>query len=1084
MPIVGIGADGELITLNKEMITRNAELSRLNSDLNNLHLSINTAILVVGRDLKIRRFTPAAEKAFNLVATDLGRPIRGIRSAINFSGLESLVLEVIDRVALREREVQDHAGRWYLLRIRPYVTVENEVDGVVLVLIDIDALKRSEQAVARARDFSNSILRTARDSLLVLSADLRVSQANEAFYRLFQTTPGKTEGKLFFRLGRQWNQQPELRALLAALVKTNKAFNGFELSVEVPKLGRRTLLLHGRLMVDDDKDASRQYLLSMEDITDWLRTGEASRANEIRFRRLFETSREGILLVDPTTRKILDANPCVATLLGCAHAELIGRELFQIGLLPDKAASLNAFHKLRRQGSLRYEHLQLRGLNGEPRHVEVVCNLYVENGVKIAQCNIRDITARKLSEKLVLEQERFIFALIEQSPIGTFVVDDKLIVLQINPVALKTLGHLGPIVGCNYAEIVEQFWEPEAARDVIQKFHTTLETGTTFIAPAYTGRRFDEETEEFFDWQLQRITRPDGRHCVVSYFSDVTQRIRGERKLAAQTRWAELLSRITSQLILTAAPNASLASIFKQLSAELGVEVFLHYSVSRDGRRMNLESSGGIESPHLERLAEVSVAEGLGASALALEEQTPLAAVAADPHPDFETLREIGAKAYLTHPLRSGPSLLGVLILVSLSRSGFDSEEVNFIRTVCDLAAATVERTRLMKDTEKARDVAQTANKTKDDFLGAVSHELRTPLNPVLLLASERTEDKTLTEEVRADFEIIARNVALESRLIDDLLDLTRAAHSKLALHMSVVDLQTILTEAVGIVQTELRQKQIELTVTVKSSNAIVRGDPLRLQQVFWNVLRNGVKFTPQGGTISVVIETSANKERIYVSVTDSGIGMTEDELTRVFARFAQGDHAKPGGSLRFGGLGLGLAISRMLVEAHRGTIEASSAGRDLGTTFLVDLPMAGEADTATFVAAPKKPAASSPRQIPVKRRLLLVEDHDATRFALTSLLTRRGYSVLPAVSITEARLMLKQQEFDVLVCDIGLPDGSGYDLMAELKETSSLRGIALTGYGSESDIARSMEVGFSSHVTKPVSIQALSRALSALEVP
>ena len=1071
----------ELITLNEEMLTRNADLNRLNSDLNNLHLSINTAILVLGRDLRIRRFTPAAEKIFNLVATDLGRPIGGIRSAINFLGLEPFVLEVIESDSMREREVQDTTGHWYLLRVRPYLTLDNEIDGAVLVLIDIDALKQSEEAVARARDYSEAILRTARDAMMVLSADLRVSQANEAFYRLFQNTPEVTEGTSLYKLDRRRWDDVRLRTVMASMVLTGVAFNDFETETDIPGQGRRTLLLHGRRMEGDDQNGSRSFLLSIEDITGRLESRAALQVSETRFRRLFETARDGILLVDPTTRKIVDANPSITKLLGYGYDELVGRELNQIGLVKDAAASRDTFRELREHGFIRNEDLALVTKAGERRDVELMGNLYVEDGTEIAQCNIRDVTARKETAELLVEQDRFIFSLIEQSPVGTFVVDAELKVLQINARALVTLGHLGPIVGRYYPDICHEFWGPLAAADVVRLFHLTLETGEPFVSPEYAGERVDGETEEIFEWQLQRIVRTDGRRCVVSYFNDVTERVRSKARLEAQARWADLLSSITAQLTLASAPSATLGTILNQVASEFGGAILLNYSVSRDCRRLTLEHAVGLPASQREALAELRVHEGLGASPDTPDQQVGMSDVVGDPHPNFETLRAMGAKVFFSYPLRAGSNLLGILVIVSLVRSRFSREEVKFIKTVCDLAAATEERLRLFKDTAKARDVAQAANQAKDDFLGAVSHELRTPLNPVLLVSSERAEDDTLAGDVRADFETIARNAALEARLIDDLLDLTRAAHAKLALQVSDVDVHAVMADAIAILQPEFLKKKIELTVATRSSNSIVRGDGLRLQQVFWNVLRNAVKFTAEGGKISVVTELSVNRARLHVSVTDNGIGMTPEELTRVFDRFAQGDHANAGGSVRFGGLGLGLAISRMLVEAHAGTIEASSAGRDQGTTFLIDIPVSTETD-GTVVPTKARRTGTVPATRPKRRRLLIVEDHDATRLALVGLLKRRGYAVIPAVSVGEARSLAGQQEFDVIVCDIGLPDGTGYELMADLAKVGTIKGIALTGFGSQADIARSLAAGFSSHVTKPVSIQALAQALDALE--
>jgi len=243
---------------------------------------------------------------------------------------------------------------------------------------------------------------------------------------------------------------------------------------------------------------------------------------------------------------------------------------------------------------------------------------------------------------------------------------------------------------------------------------------------------------------------------------------------------------------------------------------------------------------------------------------------------------------------------------------------------------------------KQARDEAQRASQAKDAFLAALSHELRTPLSPVLLIASEYAGDNQLPGELRQNFEIILKNIELEARLIDDLLDLTRITSGKLVLHRKDLDLHHLLMDAVETVRAEIQKKEMHLHLNLAAANCSVNGDALRLQQVFWNVLSNAVKFTPKNGTIS--IETSLVRKQsmeLLVRIADTGIGMTPEESARVFQAFVQGDHASGHGIHRFGGLGLGLAISKNIVHLHSGTINAQSAGRNQGTTFTITLPLA-----------------------------------------------------------------------------------------------------------------------------------------------
>jgi PAS domain S-box-containing protein len=396
---------------------------------------------------------------------------------------------------------------------------------------------------------------------------------------------------------------------------------------------------------------------------------------------------------------------------------------------------------------------------------------------------------------------------------------------------------------------------------------------------------------------------------------------------------------------------------------------------------------------------------------------------------------------------------------------------------------------------KRARDEAMAASRAKDDFLAALSHELRTPLNPVLLLASAAAVNPDLPPAIREDFDLIRKNVDLEARLIDDLLDLTRITRGKLQLDQRRCDLHAILKDALANVQADLLEKRIVLVTNFDAVDRDVWGDSVRLQQILWNILKNAVKFTPEGGNIKVTTSSSAQKATIQIS--DSGIGMSQDEIARAFQAFSQGEHAVTGSQLhRFGGLGLGLAISKMLVELHAGQIRASSAGRNQGSTFVIELPLLQ--GTAGDRAEPRRaktglranslnpfiPSGTrSPIPVPVtQRRILLVEDHAPTLLTLQQLLKCRQFEVTTAKSAAEAHKHALAGEFDLVISDVGLPDRTGYELMTDLRTMRPmLPGIALSGYGMEEDLTRSRAAGFSVHLVKPVTISVLEEAIAYL---
>ncbi len=384
------------------------------------------------------------------------------------------------------------------------------------------------------------------------------------------------------------------------------------------------------------------------------------------------------------------------------------------------------------------------------------------------------------------------------------------------------------------------------------------------------------------------------------------------------------------------------------------------------------------------------------------------------------------------------------------------------------------ERANLIREqatAEQARAEAERASAAKDRFLAMLSHELRTPLTPVLASVFCLEQENNLSEGLRESLQLIRRNVELEARLIDDLLDLTRISKGKVQLSFEIVDAHRLLRNALEICQSEIEQKKLELRTEFEANKVYLQADPARLQQIFWNLIKNAVKFTPNGGKLSV--RTTNNGEgQFCVEVEDSGCGIDSELLPKVFHAFEQGARTQ------LGGLGLGLAISKALVEAHHGLINAQSDGRNQGARFTTLFPTCERNTTPKPNDAPR--LTSERRSV----RLLLVEDHEDTNRSLTRLLRRRGYDVYPAYDVRSALDLAATKQFDVLVSDIGLPDGSGTDLLKALRAKGEVLGIALSGYGMEEDVRRSRDVGFSHHLVKPVDLNKLDSIIQAVLLP
>ncbi len=422
---------------------------------------------------------------------------------------------------------------------------------------------------------------------------------------------------------------------------------------------------------------------------------------------------------------------------------------------------------------------------------------------------------------------------------------------------------------------------------------------------------------------------------------------------------------------------------------------------------------------------------------------------------------EAGADDYLIKPFSARELLARVNTHLKLGRARRETEE-----TLRRLAAE-----------------AQSANRSKDRFLAALSHELRTPLTPVLMTVSTLFEDDRLPTDVREQLGMMERNITLEARLIDDLLDLTAVSSGKLSLHPQPCNAHELMRLALEMVEDAAQTKGVEVVCHFQAAHHGLMADPARFQQVVWNLLRNAVKFTPAGGQVTIHTSNKTapdGQEWLWLEVVDTGIGIEADGLEKVFQPFEQG---RVTGDHRFGGLGLGLAIARAIVDMHGGKIRAHSDGENKGATFVVELPTSKVAKTNSMPfrkhGDTELLARTEPRM--TVRRILLVEDHAPTLQVLSSLLGRSGYEVIAVSSIAAAMAAVTTGTFDLVISDLGLPDGTGIQLMSGLRDRFGLRGIALTGYGMEEDMVMAREAGFIAHLVKPVHIAELRKILSSL---
>ncbi len=387
------------------------------------------------------------------------------------------------------------------------------------------------------------------------------------------------------------------------------------------------------------------------------------------------------------------------------------------------------------------------------------------------------------------------------------------------------------------------------------------------------------------------------------------------------------------------------------------------------------------------------------------------------------------------------------------------------------LAAITIRDITASKESERqlneAKEVAEAANRAKDHFLAILSHELRTPLTPVLTLVQALEGDLGMPSEFLPYMEIIRRNVELEVRLIDDLLDLTRIAKGKLQFTMGDADIHTILRDVLEIYQKDFQAKRQTVRFYPDAVNTVVHGDATRLQQVFWNIVRNAVKFTGEGGQITIAT-CNVDSDWIRVEITDTGIGIHPDTLPTIFTAFDQGDASTP---TRFGGLGLGLAISKAVVDQHRGVIRAESAGPGEGATFHVTFATTGAQDSAASVINEIADTACG-----VRGRVLLVAPDEQQAEMIRNVLEDERYEVRVVYGVRGAMRAAAGERFDLLLCGSVLPDGTGIDLIRNLNAIEGVRGILLADRGMDDLVRRSLDAGYRNYLVMPVEPSALRK--------
>jgi two-component system CheB/CheR fusion protein len=1075
----------ELTTLNEELNNRNTELGLLNSDLANVLGSVRIPILILDNQLRIRRFTPAAEKLLKLIQTDVGRPIGDLKINLDYSDLESLITEVIDTGNVKEREAQDGDGRWYSLRVRPYKTHDNKIDGAVVVFLDIDALKQTEREIREERNYAEAILRTSQAPLIVLGADLRANTANDAFYETFKVTPDETEGRLIYDLGnRQWDI-PGLRQLLEDIIPRKNFFNNFEVVHEFQTIGKRIMVLNARRLDNPDGGPER-ILLGIDDVTE--RLGAAAlRESEERFRMLADNAPSLIWVTSPTGAKFV--NRAYLEFLGVGEEEVLGDKWAKFIHPEDREAYVNAYREAT-SNRIRFEaELRFRRRDGEYRWMHSVGMPRFEGGeFKGYVGSTFDIHDRKLAETAMAQMA----AIVESSDDSIISTDSNGIIASWNKGAEQLFGYTAEeVIGKPVMILI-----PPGRADEEPYILERIKRGEQ-VDPYETVRRREDGSEVDISLTVSPIRDKAGKVIGASKIAhDITERKRAEARLREEAEIIETINRtgrvISAELNLQNVVKEVTDAATELVGAQFGA--FFYNVIDDGGESYILYALSG--APH-EAFAQFPMPRNtdLFGPTFRGEGTIRIDDVKKDPRygktPPYYGMPQghLPVRSYLAVPVvsRTG-EVLGGLFFGHPDEGVFTERHERIVEGLAAQAAVAIDNTRLYELSQREREKAEEASRLKDEFLATVSHELRSPLNAILGWARMLSENRLDKEKSARALEVIYRNASAQNQLIGDLLEVSRIITGKLRLEVSEVELIPIINTAIDAVRPAAEAKQIKLVSSFDPAAGLAAVDPDRLQQIVWNLLSNAVKFTPRGGQVAVRLEREV--EHITIIVSDTGMGIEPVFLPFVFDRFRQQEGDTTRGH---GGLGLGLAIVRHLVELHGGTVGAASPGKGRGATFTVTLPLAALREEASEVGRDRqadagkilRDSAMAPDYLQ-DLRVLLVDDEQDARDLLSEMLTNYGAEVKTCASAAEALRTLDEWRPDALVSDIGMPGEDGYELLRKIRAREPERGgripaVALTAYARAEDARRALVTGYQMHLPKPVETDLLAAAVASL---
>jgi PAS domain S-box-containing protein len=549
----------------------------------------------------------------------------------------------------------------------------------------------------------------------------------------------------------------------------------------------------------------------------------------------------------------------------------------------------------------------------------------------------------------------------------------------------------------------------------------------------------------------------------VAHVTDITESKRIESALQKRNERLALLWEAAAVLLSADEPRVMLKRLFDRIAPHLGLDAYFNFMVSEGEEFLHLDSWAGAPDDIVASIRRLTFGESVCGTVAQQRTALLMSDVQHSTDPRFAFVKRLGMRTYVCNPLIAGDRLLGTLSFGSRTRDAFEPDELDFLRTISHYITLAYERLRLMKELREA-------DRRKDEFLSVLAHELRNPLAPVrngLKLIALAHGDPRLVREAA---EMMERQVRLMVRLIDDLLDVSRITRGMIELRPERIELSAVVRQAVETARPNIDLMGHQVAIGLPEEPVYLDADPVRIAQVISNLLNNACKFTERGGHIAVTAERRDTKA--VITVKDDGVGIPREKLHSIFDMFVQADSSV---ERRHSGLGLGLTLVKSLVELHGGTVSADSAGVGKGSELTITLPLAAEQRPPVMIR-------DTPSRSALGRRVLVVDDSVDSTDTLAMLLQIMGHEVRTAQNGAQALSIAAQFRPQLVLCDIGMPVMSGFEIGRKLREMlgTAVTLAALTGYGSEQDRERTRAAGFDLHLIKPVDMEVLQRVLAS----